>query len=58
MFSPRLRGRPGNPLATWLAGKKKEKETMSKDDLREKLTPLQYEVTQKDGTEPPFKNEY
>ena len=26
--------------------------------LREKLTPLQYEVTQKDGTEPPFRNEY
>ena len=26
--------------------------------LREKLTPLQYKVTQKDGTEPPFKNEY
>jgi peptide methionine sulfoxide reductase msrA/msrB len=26
--------------------------------LREKLTPLQYEVTQKNGTEPAFKNEY
>ncbi len=26
--------------------------------LREKLTPLQYEVTQKEGTEPPFHNEY
>lgn len=26
--------------------------------LREKLTPLQYEVTQKDGTEPAFQNEY
>ena len=26
--------------------------------LRKKLTPLQYEVTQKEGTEPPFKNEY
>jgi len=24
----------------------------------EKLTPLQYKVTQKDGTEPPFQNEY
>ncbi len=28
------------------------------EELREKLTPLQYKVTQKDGTEPPFKNEY
>ncbi|MBM4313311.1 MAG: peptide-methionine (R)-S-oxide reductase MsrB [Deltaproteobacteria bacterium] len=26
--------------------------------LRKRLTPIQYEVTQKDGTEPPFKNEY
>ncbi len=28
------------------------------DDLRRKLTPLQYEVTQREGTEPPFDNEY
>jgi peptide methionine sulfoxide reductase msrA/msrB len=27
-------------------------------ELRRKLTPLQYKVTQKDGTEPAFKNEY
>jgi peptide methionine sulfoxide reductase msrA/msrB len=26
--------------------------------LKKKLTPLQYEVTQKDATEPPFQNEY
>ena len=26
--------------------------------LKKKLTPLQYEVTQKEGTEPPFRNEY
>lgn len=30
----------------------------SKAVLKEKLTPLQYKVTQKAGTEPPFKNEY
>lgn len=28
------------------------------DELRQRLTSLQYEVTQCDGTEPPFANEY
>ena len=27
-------------------------------ELKSRLTPLQYEVTQHEGTEPPFKNEY
>lgn len=27
-------------------------------ELKQRLTPLQYQVTQKDGTEPPFRNEY
>jgi methionine-R-sulfoxide reductase len=27
-------------------------------ELRERLTPLQYDVTQREGTEPPFRNEY
>ena len=40
---------------------KKEKNLYNKpndEEIKKKLTALQYEVTQKDGTEPPFKNEY
>ncbi len=40
---------------------KKEKTAYRKPDdatLRKMLNPLQYKVTQRDGTEPPFQNEY
>ena len=30
----------------------------SEQELKAKLTPIQYEVTQHEGTEPPFRNEY
>lgn len=37
---------------------KEPMKTVSKADLQEKLTPLQFRVTQEDGTEPAFNNEY
>jgi methionine-R-sulfoxide reductase len=37
---------------------KKGEQRMSQEELKKKLTPLQYHVTQENGTERPFANEY
>ncbi|SEM12014.1 peptide methionine sulfoxide reductase msrA/msrB [Mesobacillus persicus] len=34
------------------------KKTKSEEDLRKELTPIQYEVTRNNATEPPFRNEF
>jgi peptide methionine sulfoxide reductase msrA/msrB len=54
LFAPMMGTAQENRAETWNSGVEK----MSDKELREKLTPMQYKVTQKDGTEPAFQNEY
>ena len=56
---------PTKPRAQGSKSKKKSMSEKSKHfekpsdaELRQELTPLQYTVTQKEGTEPPFRNEF
>lgn len=53
-------GREGYLKEKWGQEKKPpaKLEKTSPESLKKKLTPMQYAVTQKDGTEPPFLNEY
>jgi peptide methionine sulfoxide reductase msrA/msrB len=41
-----------------MSDKSKEYDKPAEAELREELTPLQYAVTQEEGTEPPFRNEF
>lgn len=49
---------PGAAFAESPAEPKKEEAVKCEDELKEKLSPLQFEVTQRNGTERPFQNEF
>lgn len=51
-------GRAGYIERVWKADMKSEYVKPSESELREKLNAMQFNVTQKDGTEPAFDNEY
>lgn len=38
--------------------KASENNCINKEDIKKKLTPMQYKVTQENGTEPPYQNEF
>lgn len=52
------RSRSGRDTFLNKVWKEQKDKMMSINDLKEKLTPIQYQVTQKDATEPAFHNKY
>ncbi len=48
----------GSPAKGWTDVKEGRWTKPERDDLKQKLTPLQYKVTQEEGTEPAFRNAY
>jgi peptide methionine sulfoxide reductase msrA/msrB len=61
MWADRPLEAPETPKAAkkkTMSDKSKEYDKPSEAELRKELTPLQYAVTQEEGTEPPFRNEF
>jgi peptide methionine sulfoxide reductase msrA/msrB len=48
----------GSGRTTFIERNRNQKSKAGKESLRKVLTPMQYDVTQKNATEPPFRNEY
>lgn len=46
------------PVKTAMGGKEEKFSKPSKEELRGKLTPLQFKITQENGTESPYENKY
>jgi len=51
-------GQPAGAPPRWEGDAMKDYTKPSDDELKKRLTPDQYKVTQKEGTEPAFRNEY
>jgi methionine-R-sulfoxide reductase len=58
LVGPGAQRAPGQPQPVSGGTMTKAYSKPSDDEIRKHLTPEQYEVTQHEGTEPPFRNEY